>query len=498
MNNPEKIKQILLSEIEKMNQHREVFCKRPGIDFTRDSKIPFTSLLHFQISMESGSVNHELLKYFNFRVGTPSLPAFCQQRAKLSDDVFQKLFYNFNNCFKPKALLKGRYQLLACDGSGFTFTKNPRDTESYYNPDGRSEKGDNQMYLVPLYDLLNKVYTDAVIQPMRKRNEFTALYELIDRHSPCSGTVPVFIADRGFHAYNVFAHAIENSAFFVIRATDTKTKRLPGADLPKEEAFDIWVTRYLTRSHSKKKYLHPESADQYRHICSKVAFDYFPAQGYGEYEISLRVLRLPIGNGTYENIITNLPENEFHEKEIREIYCLRWGIETSFCTLKHVIAAANFHSKSRQMITHEIWAGLILFNFCSYITGQVTFEKQKRKHIHQVNFSIAFKTCRHFLRLHSGEEPPDVEGLIRKHTLPVRPDRNFGRQPGTCQLYIPILTDSIIIPHSRHFSYLLICHAIKQKLCSINGMTQAICFNVHSRITPCFYNSGYLFNFQSA
>ena len=428
MNNPQKIKQLLLSEIEKMNQHRADFCKRPGKDFTRDRKLSFPSILHFQISMESGSVNHELLKYFNFHAETPSLSAFYQQRAKLSDNVFQQLFYNFNNHFKPKALLKGRYQLLACDGSGFTFTRNPIDAESYYNPDGRSEKGYNQMYLVPLYDLLNKVYTDAVIQPMRKRNEFAALHELIDRHSPGSGTVPVFIADRGFHAYNVFAHAIENSSFFVIRATDTKMKRLLGANLPKEEAFDIRITRYLTRSYSKKKYLHPESADQYRHICSKVAFDYLPTQGYGEYEISLRVLRFPIGNGTYENIITNLPENEFHEEEIKKIYHLRWGIETSFCTLKHVIAAANFHSKSRQMIIHEIWARLILFNFCSYITGQVTFEKQKRKHIHQVNFSIAFKTCRHFLRLHSGEEPPDVEGLIRKHTLPVRPDRIFARQ----------------------------------------------------------------------
>ena len=428
MTNPEKIKQILLSEIEKMNRHREDFCKHPGIDFTRDRKIPFDTLLHFQISMESGSVNHELLKYFNFDAETPSLSAFYQQRVKLSEDVFQTLFYSFNKCFTPKSLLKDRYQLLACDGSSFTFTRNPKDAESCYNPSGRSRKGCNQMYLVPLYDLLNRVYTDAAIQPMRKRNEFAALCELIDRHVPGSGTVPVFIADRGFHACNVFAHAIENGAFFVIRATDVKTERLLGSDLPKGEAFDIRVTRHLTRSRSKKKYLHPESADQYRHVCQKVAFDYFPAQGYGEYEISLRVLRFPIGNGACENIITNLPENEFCLEEIKEIYHLRRGIETSFCTLKHTIAAVNFHSKSRQMITHELWARLILFNFCSYITGQATFEKQKRKHIHQVDFDIAFKVCRHFLRLHSGEEPPDVEGLIRKHTLPVRPDRNFARQ----------------------------------------------------------------------
>ena len=428
MTNPERIKQILLSEIEKMKKHREDFCKNPGTDFTRDRKIPFDTLLHFQVSMESGSVSHGLLKYFNFDAQAPSLSAFCQQRAKLSDGVFQKLFYSFNSCFEPKALLKGRYQLLACDGSGFTFTRNPKDTESYYTPSGRSQKGYNQMYLVPLYDLLNKAYADAVVMPMRKRNEFSAFYGLTDRHTPCAGTVPVFIADRGFHAYNAFAHAIENSAFFVIRATDTKMKRLLGADLPNEDTFDLRVARYLTRGQPKKKYLHPESASQYRHICKKVAFGYFPAEGCGEYGISLRVLRFPIGDGACENIITNLPENEFHAEETKEIYHLRWGIETSFCTLKHTIAAINFHAKSRQMVTHEIWARLILFNFCSYITGQVEFEKKKQKHIHQVNFSIAFKTCRHFLRLHLGEEPPDVEGLTKKHTLPVRPSRNFARQ----------------------------------------------------------------------
>lgn len=52
MTNPERIKQILLSEIEKMDQHHEDFCKNPAKDFTRIRKIPFGTLLHFQISME--------------------------------------------------------------------------------------------------------------------------------------------------------------------------------------------------------------------------------------------------------------------------------------------------------------------------------------------------------------------------------------------------------------------------------------------------------------
>lgn len=85
MTNPEIIKQILLSEIEKMNQHREDFCKRPGIDFTRHRKITFDTLLHFQISMESGSVTHELLKYFNFDAATWS---YVKKKYKLNMSNF--------------------------------------------------------------------------------------------------------------------------------------------------------------------------------------------------------------------------------------------------------------------------------------------------------------------------------------------------------------------------------------------------------------------------
>lgn len=44
----------------------------------------------------------------------------------------------------------------------------PKDIESYYDPSGRSPIGYNQTYLVPLYDLLNKAYTDVVTQPIAK------------------------------------------------------------------------------------------------------------------------------------------------------------------------------------------------------------------------------------------------------------------------------------------------------------------------------------------
>ena len=57
-------KDILFSEINRMDLERDNFSKRPGLDFSRNRKLGFKDLIRFQISIKSGSVNHELMKYF--------------------------------------------------------------------------------------------------------------------------------------------------------------------------------------------------------------------------------------------------------------------------------------------------------------------------------------------------------------------------------------------------------------------------------------------------
>lgn len=420
------VKNKLLQDISDMAQTPWLFSKHPEIDFTRNRKINFQSLIHFSICMEGGTIKHELLKYFSYNPSTLSNSAFHQQRSKLLPDTFPFLFQQFNSHY-PFSLYKGKYQLLACDGSSFTFTRNPKDSDSYFAPDGKTTNGYNQVHVVALFDLLSKRYCDTIVQPIRKKNEFQALADMIDRYRILAA-VPVFIADRGFHAFNVFAHAIEHNAYFMIRAKDVNMQRLLGNDLPDKDSFDIQVNRILTRSLSKKKRLHPELADQYRFICQEVTFDYIEHGSGKEYPISLRVLRFKISDEGYENIITNLPADDFTPEEIKSLYGLRWDIETSFRELKHTIGAANFHSKKREYIEMEVWARLILYNFCSIITKHVVIMQKSRKYTYQVNYTVAYNACHYFLRLHNEEKPPNIESLIEQNILPIRPDRKYARQ----------------------------------------------------------------------
>lgn len=422
MSFPQKVKSTLWAIVDSMACNLAPFVKNPEKDFSRNRKLGFVQMVHFFLCMESGCINHELLKYFYFLPDdVPTASAFIQQRAKLLPETFHHILKQLNLLFPPKRFM-GRYSLIAADECEFNISRNPHDSSTFHPASGRSKKGFNSLHTISLYDLLSKRYLDVVVQPGRLKNEFAALCQLIDRY--LYGGCPIFVADRGFASYNVFAHALEKGCFFAIRAKDLNLKRLLAADsLP--DRMDRWTDVILTRSTSKKKRLNPELEDLYRYVCKAVPFD-FITDSQTEYQMHLRMVRFQIAQGVYENIITNLPSDAFSLEQIKYIYYLRWGQETSFRDLKHTIGTANFHSKSPQYIEMEIICRMTLYNFCTIITMEVPIEKKTEKWEYQVNLSMAIKICFAFLSDHMG--PGNVNDLISHYILPIRPDRTYARQ----------------------------------------------------------------------
>jgi hypothetical protein len=422
---PKQVKSFLWSDISEMSKFPGHFAKNSDADFSRKRKLDFENLMRFLISMESGTTEHELLKYFDYDINNViSNSAFYQQRKKLLPDAFAHLLFHFNSHF-PFETYKGKYQLIACDGSEFNIARNPNDPDTFHPPSGKSTKGFNMIHTISLYDILSKRYLDCVIQPGLKKNEFKAICDLTDRYSYESN--PIFIADRGFSSYNFFAHAMEKGIFFLVRAKDINVKRLLNLEeLP--DHLDTNVDIILTRTQSKNKRKYPEQNEQYKYICSEVSFDYIEPKSTVEYPMQLRIVRFEVAEGVYENIITNLPADEFSTDEIKQLYHMRWNIEISFRDLKHTIGTVNFHSKKVEYIEQEIWARLILFNFCAIITTHIVIEQKDTKYVYKVNFAMAIKICHRFIRLKERETQPDVEGLIGSYMLPVRPGRVYARQ----------------------------------------------------------------------
>lgn len=424
MTYPEQVKSYLWDDIREMSQFPWLFANNPAADFSRHRKLDFENLLRFLVSMESGTTSHELLKYFDFSLDTLSSSAFYQQRQKLLIEAFPYLLRQFNSHF-PLALYRGEYNLVACDGCEFNIARNPDDPGTFHPPSGKSAKGFNMLHTVSLYDLLGKRYLDCEVQPGRQKNEFRAVCNLVDRY--CYDGTPIFIADRGFSSYNSFAHAIEKGVFFLIRMKDINAKRfLNIKELP--NSLDVSAQIILTRSQSKKKMSRPDLKELYRYIPAEVTFDYIEQGSDGEYPLPLRIVRFEVADGIFENMATNLNADVFRPDEIKMLYNMRWGIETSFRDLKHTIGTTNFHSKNPEYIEQEIWARIILFNFCAIVTAHIVISQGDTKHVYQVNFAMAMKICHHFIRLRGHDPPPDVELLIGSYTLPIRLGRNYARQ----------------------------------------------------------------------
>lgn len=418
------VKNTLFKLVDEMSEVSYLFAQNPEIDFTRNRKLNFETLIKFFLSMEGSSLSKEILEYFQYDTDAASVSAFNQQRKKLLPEALEFLFQEFNAAFLGKKKYQG-FTILACDGSDINITRNPDDEETYFQSTP-NDKGFNQLHLNALYDVLERRYTDALIQPARKKNEYRAMTDMIDR-SRVDGNV-IVIADRGYESYNVFAHAEQKGWKYLIRVKDISSSGMVSSyPLPNQEEFDITVKKTLTRKQTKAVKQEPQ---KYKFLATSSTFDYLDLAQNKFYPICFRIVRFRISEDAYECIITNLDKEQFPSEKIKELYHLRWGIETSFRELKYAIGLNNFHAKKVAYITQEIFARIIMYNYCELITTHVVINQKATKHTYQVNYTMAIHICRYFLKA-VNIKPPNVEALLQKYILPVRTGRHDPRKVKT-------------------------------------------------------------------
>ena len=322
MKHSDAIKSLLLASINEIAADPKKYAANPGKDFTRNRKMGFQDTILMLLTMEADCIKEELYRYFGRTPDAPSKAAFYKQRQKLNEKALANLLFSFNAKLTKK-LYNGKYQFIACDGSAIDIFRNPDDPDTFFEPNGKSTRGFNQVHINAFYSILDRRFTNLVIQPGRKRNEYSAFCDMVDA-AGTDGSPTVYFADMGYASYNNFAHVIENGQYFLIRCNDKRLKGILGRSVVDLKEVDCHVDRILTRTQSKKKYSHPELADSYRYTCQAVPMDYLDSE-HQEYNISLRIVRFEIAPGCYENIITNLPGSEFDFEDFKELYHMRWN-----------------------------------------------------------------------------------------------------------------------------------------------------------------------------
>lgn len=389
-----------------------------GKNFSRKSPLTRETVIRLLISAEGGSLDKNL-----HAAGIEvTASAVTQRRAQIDPAVFRAVFNTFNANCTDTEFFRG-YRLLAVDGTTVNLPRNPSSASFVCNegiPDGV-----NQLHVTPLYDLMSRTFADVIIQPEPKKDEIGALVSMLKRNTFSQNTL--IIADRGFESYNLIAHCLEKqNTYFLIRVKQSHSAMREVAKLPMMEvdcniAFTITTTQ--TNEDKRCGYIHLQVPKKSK-AGSKTRrgrWD-FPSP----YPMRFRICRFMLDSGEFETVATSLPPS-FSLEDIRKLYHMRWGIETSFRDLKYTLGLVNLHGKSDKFAEQEIYASLIAFNYTSRICHEVVIRQPKEGILaYKVNFKMAVMLCKEYLRTPKADGDKLME-IIARHTVPIRPDRQDQR-----------------------------------------------------------------------
>ena len=374
---PNTLRRNLFDSIDQILLNKASYVKNPT-DHSRTRKLSFKAVINSILQMSGGSINNELLSFFNCSDTTPTAAAFVQQRSKILPTAFEDIFKSFTNSSNPNATYKS-YRVLAIDGSDLHVPTNPKDKDSYF-PRINDQRPYNLLHLNALYDVCGKIYVDTIIQKSRNSNEIPALIDMVDRNAGTMDTL--IIADRGYESYNALAHIQEKGWKFLFRVKDATSSGgiANGLDLPQDNEYDIFINLHLSAGRTKDHWELYKNKNTYKRISHPENFDFFI--------------------------------NPAGERDVLMFY--------------HLPCLLNFHARKTDLIYQEIYAHLLLYNFVSLIMSSHKLECLTRKHDYKSSFSIAIHASRLFIK--GKISCKTIKNLLSKYLTPIRPNRKAIRR----------------------------------------------------------------------
>lgn len=89
-------------------------------------------------------------------------------------------------------------------------------------------------------------------------------------------------------------------------------------------------------------------------------------------EITLRLVRVILPSGEVEVLATSLMDEQiFSVETLKELYFLRWGVETFFSKIKGRLDLENFTGKSVEAIKQDFWSTIFISNLETVMTEDV-------------------------------------------------------------------------------------------------------------------------------
>ena len=179
-----------------------------------------------------------------------------------------------------------------------------------YGSAGRKNtKPQAQIGLGCIYDVMNRMILESDCNKV-KFNEMRLAEKQMERIPETIDSIPyIIIMDRGYPSTPAFIHMMDKDIKFIVRLKSSDYKKEQNSLTEKDQLVKIKL--------DKSRIRHYEGTPDGERM-----------KELGE--ISLRMVKILLKNGSLEVLATNLSQTEFHTEEIKELYNTRFGIRYPF------------------------------------------------------------------------------------------------------------------------------------------------------------------------
>jgi len=404
------------------NNDSKIKYKKKENHFIRERKMPFEKVALYPLA-KKGLTNKMEIVDFDEIVNTADIssPAVLKQREKLSADIYKDMMNENNICFyneygKQVKLFKG-YILTASDGSDFEI---PNTITSRDKCGNSIRKGTaSRIQISNMFDLLNCFILSTNIG-YGKCDERLAAKKNWEEVKKLNLKYPIInVRDRGFMSIKDIYYLNKNDNKYVIRFSEKDYKKAIAKMKSNDEVLGIEYER-------NRNYHYKDIDREYYEYMEKTKAD-----------TCFRAVVIELNNGEKEYLATNLENDKFTYEDIKEIYRLRWGIETNFHVLKENMKIEVISSSKDELIKQDIYSQMLACNTLqAFVNGNnEKINQEKYKHEMKTNMNIAigfFKKYFIYILIEEDENQKrllinKLEDGIRKHIIPIRKGRNFPR-----------------------------------------------------------------------
>ena len=388
-------------------------------DFTRDRKLTFNRTVLLIVNMLKRSLSIEVRDFFENCIDeliSCTKSALTIQRKKIKSvffEVWNKQFVNsFYEYYGTNLKMWRGFLIIAVDGSTTTlFNK-----ESVIKHFGCTK---NQHGVTPLarimkfYDVLNNIVVFSKIYSI-KTGERTIVENNIEELPENS----ISIYDRGFPSFSLMYLLInqEKTRHFVMRC---------------KVDFNLQVKEFmLSKSTDTIKYLYSNNDAQNK-------LHQHGYQMFKNTKIKIRMIKVILDSGETEVLLTNLYDTIKYETScFKELYFLRWGIETSYDGDKNKQQIEQFSGHSVWSIEQDFYAAILISNLQSIIEKQsekhLKILNKTRKYDYKINKNVSIGSMKNkIVNLFFAQNPESIllhlQKLFEQNIEPVRKNRTYAR-----------------------------------------------------------------------